>query len=453
MPRFLLIVALISLGFAPRLDATTPRGWVNQRYAPGPPDNPLKGLVPFRGGYDAFPYSMEWDYIPWNTIQTDVDSFNWAPLEQVLDEAASRRHQVAFRIYADYPNTPSALPAFLSGVARHAYTDSSNGQEATSYSPDYDDPLLRRAMLNLIRALGARYDGDPRIGFITVGLLGFWGEWHTYRPSCGCDEWMPSKGMQRAVLEAYDKAFHRTRLLARYPDVGWKKDRMGFHDDSFAYQTIGRPSWMFLTRMKKVGATRQWRHEPIGGELWPADQPCAFQVPACSPVGQDFASSVDATHASWIIDHYAFQTGYTDADYDRAVAGARRLGYDLFVSGVKLADTTTRDSLEVEIRVQNRGVAPFYYDWLVRLGIIDSDSRLAASFNTSWKLTRVVDAGQDVKFGRKVKAHGLGPGVYTLVMQAENPMPTGRTLAFANADWEADAKDWLTLGTFEVGVR
>ena len=26
----------------------------------------------------------------------------------------------------------------------------------------------------------ARYDGDPRIGFVQLGLLGFWGEWHTY---------------------------------------------------------------------------------------------------------------------------------------------------------------------------------------------------------------------------------------------------------------------------------
>lgn len=437
-------------GGAPLETVVAPGRWVAQVYRQGPADNPLKGLMPFRGGYSTFPHSMEWAYIPWRQIQRGESEFTWDPLEAMLDEVAGRGHQAVFRIYTDYPDAPSALPEFLSGVTRREYTDFENGRNAVSHAPDYDDPRLVRAMLRTIAALGARYDGDPRIGFITVGFIGFWGEWHTYRPSCQCDEWMPSQKTLRAVLEAFDRAFDHTRLLARYPDVGWKGHDVGFHDDSFGYQTIGPDDWMFVGRLQSARASRQWRREPIGGELRPEVQHCSFSEPACNPTGQDFARSVEATHASWLLDHYAFAQGHTGADRTRAEAGARRLGYDLFVSAVKLKDMRARDALKVEIRMQNRGVAPFYYDWPVWLGVADADGRVVATFRTGWKLGRVVDPNEDETLRTTLRQHGLRPGVYAVLMRAENPLPNGKPLVFANAAWGEDVAGWLTLGRVRV---
>ncbi len=451
---FLAIVVLplavaVALAGAPAEHVIATGKWEPQTYAQGPPDNPLKGFMPYRSDYREFPHSMEWGYIPWEQLQQGENVFTWKPLEAFLDDIAGRGHQAAFRIYADYPNIRSGLPAFLSGVARHSYSDHENGRDATSVSPDYDDPRLVRAMLQLIAALGARYDGDPRIGFITVGFIGFWGEWHTHRPSCDCDEWMPSPATLRAVLKAFDRAFDHTRLLVRYPDVGWDGERVGFHDDSFAYLTIG-PDWMFMGKMRSAGALRQWRREPIGGELRPEVQPCAFSLPACTPAGQDFARSVDVTHASWLLDHYAFAKGHTGADRARAEAGARRLGYDLFVSAVKLKDAKARDDLKVEVRLQNRGVAPFYYDWPVWIGLADEHGQLVKTSRTGWKITRVVDPDDDETFRTKLKDHRLRPGVYTVLMRAENPLPNGKPLAFANAAWGEDVAGWLTLGHVRV---
>jgi len=36
-----------------------------------------------------------------------------------------------------------------------------------------------------------RYDGDTRIGYIQLGLLGFWGEWHTWTGDPSTDTWIP----------------------------------------------------------------------------------------------------------------------------------------------------------------------------------------------------------------------------------------------------------------------
>lgn len=131
------------------------------------------------------------------------------------------------------------MPAFLSHVPYHAYIDHGNGTHSTSYSPDYAHADLRTALRNFIAALGARYDGDPRIGFITVGLLGFWGEWHTWPH----EDWMASVTVMNEVLDAYGTAFDETRLLVREPKdgTGMGQRRLGFHDDSFAYSTGNPP--------------------------------------------------------------------------------------------------------------------------------------------------------------------------------------------------------------------
>ena len=131
----------------------------------------------------------------------------------MLNTVASRGHQTVFRVYLDYPGKTTGIPQYLldAGLATHSYTD--YGNNGKSVSPDYENPLLRQALTNFIAALGARYDGDPRIGFITVGLLGFWGEWHTYPHT----EWFASVAVQDQVLTAFTNAFRQTRLLVPLP--------------------------------------------------------------------------------------------------------------------------------------------------------------------------------------------------------------------------------------------
>ena len=127
-----------------------------------------------------------------------------------------------------------------------------------------------------------------RIGFITVGLLGFWGEWHTYPHT----EWFASVSVQDQVLAACTNAFRQTRLLVRYPNKTGSFSPatlpMGYHDDSFAYSTIAPPGWHFLGQMAEARETNKWRTQPIGGEVRPEVQSCLSDTnqPNCVPLGQ-----------------------------------------------------------------------------------------------------------------------------------------------------------------------
>ena len=270
MKVFLCLLALVAAASAEQVV-------FKPAYAPAPTDNPLKGFVPYAGQGKEFPHSMEFDYLPLASLMTGPKTFHWAPLDRLLDDIASRGCQSVFRIYLEYPQKPTGVPEdfVLADLKLRAWTNTNTQplSPAPDHTPDYEDPRLREALRNFIAALGARYDGDPRIGFITAGLLGTWGEWHCHPHS----EWFASKTVQIEVMDAYEAAFKKTPVLFRYPAGNNDPSRasnnlrsFGSHDDSFAWSTIKTGSkedeWTFLAAMRMAGALDRWRIAPIGGD-------------------------------------------------------------------------------------------------------------------------------------------------------------------------------------------
>ena len=422
-------------------------------YAPGPADNPLKGFVPYAGQGRKFPHSLEFNYLSLASLMTGPTNFNWAPMERLLDGIASRGCQSVFRIYMEYPRKPSGVPEYLvaAGVKMRAWTNTNTQPlpPALDHTPDYEDPRLRAALTNFIAALGARYDGDPRIGFITAGLLGTWGEWHCYPHS----EWFASKAVQAEVMDAYEAAFRKTPVLLRYP--AGDNDRahasnagrnMGYHDDSFAWGTLetGRKNddWFYLTALRKAGpaAMERWKTAPIGGEIRPELWSCVWKTNGCSK-GQDFAQCVRDTHATWLMDSSTSRTLAPD-EQERALVAARSLGYELQV--VQAAAVLTGRRLEVSVTLTNRGVAPFYAGWPVRLMAVGSGGNESV-VELPFALNTLLPAASDTR-SVTLDLAKVSSGEVTLLLGIPNPLKGGRPLRFANADQDRDRAGWLTLG-------
>jgi hypothetical protein len=419
-------------------------------YKAAPPDNPLKGLVPYAGQGDPFPHSLEFWYFPMNRLMVGPNEFDWSLIENKLDEITGRRCQAVIRVFMEYPGRKSACPDFLveQGVEVLEYEFDGND----NFTPAYNDPRTVAAMIRFIEAFGKKYDGDVRVGFITMGILGHWGEWHTYPKG----ELFASKEVQSKVMDAFETAFTKTKILMRYPagpDTWGKAPNhqrpFGYHDDSFAWATLptGREEddWFFMPAMDAAGkqALNKWRTQPIGGEIRPEIWGCVFDHPSCGPKGQEFEECVKATHASWLMDSGMFETSrqkdITPSRLAEAISQVQKMGYEFFVRSASVQ--SDRTSLKLSVEVINRGVAPFYYDWPVSLILKTKDDKVWLQQELDWKLTglqpnevRVWKTDVELPSGLTEKPQVL--------LQVLNPMPTGMPLRFAN---QTQGEDGLLL--------
>jgi hypothetical protein len=387
--------------------------------------------MPYAGSY-TFPHSLEWFYLPLSALVSGPSSFTFdAGLEPQLSAIAARGHQAVFRVYLDYPSQPSGVPQFIidQGITLRSYSDYGGGK-----SPDYEFEPLVSTLEAFIRALGSRYDGDPRIGFLQVGLLGFWGEWHTYPH----EAWFASTRTQNRVLHAFSSAFQRTKLQVRKPAADSPTLAMGYHDDSFAYETLGPTDWHFWPQVERAGLAKIWQTQPIGGELRPEIQSSIFDSPPSSP--EDYANCVKTTHASWLLAQAPFtDASFTGPKLQRAISAAQTLGYELFVSKIQVTPRTGAN--EIAVTISNRGVAPFYYDWPIEARWLAAGKE--QTWNPMWRLSSI-QPGQDQTFTTSTPAAAPLTGA-TFQIRVPNPLPGGRALRFANREQTLSSGDWLTV--------
>jgi len=427
--------------------------------ASAPPDNPLKGFVPYAGQGRSFPHSLEFNYLPLRELMKGFHEFDWKPMEALLDDIAGRGCQAVVRVFQEYPGKPIAIPEFLvdSGlkVRRWKNTNTAPFPAKWDHTPDYEDPRMRRALKSFIAAFGERYDGDPRLGYVTAGLLGTWGEWHCYPHS----EWFASKEAQTEVMDAYERAFRETPVLLRYPagPHEWAhapnhERRFGYHDDSFAWATIptGRKEddWFFVPAMQRGGAAamNKWKSAPIGGEIRPELWPCIWSEKGCDK-GQDYRACVRQTHASWLMETSASRQ--LDAgERARAIEAARMLGYEFYVMSVKLKQTAGEASLGVELKVRNVGVAPFYRNWPIELAVVGADGRIVKSMPTNWKLKGILP-GDEAAWRTTIESPLRQGSRRRLLMRVVNPLAGGRSLRFANESQDRILAGWLDLGSLQ----
>lgn len=415
-----------------------------------PVDNPLKGLVPYATpAKDRFPHSMEFFYIPVSDVAKTPGKLDWSALEKRLDDIASRGNQAIFRFYLEYPGKTGGIPEHLiqEGLKVHRYinTNTAPFPPTEVITPDYEDPNLRKELTNFIATLGKRYDADPRIGFITAGLLGAWGEWHTHPRN----ELFASKAVQREIMDAYEKAFQTTPILFRYP-VGEGNPQkaenasrpFGYHDDSFAWATLetGRKQdeWFFIPSLKAAGpkATDRWKTHPIGGEIRPEAWGVVFDPTPPSPV-QNFDRCVKETHVSWLMDTGMFREKAKPERHARALEAVRRMGYEFRVTSVTL------DENSLEVTLINQGVAPFYHPWSARLGILDPPGTKPMKEILLPNNLTVILPGQSATW--KIQLPSTVTPESTILLQVPNPLKNGKPVRFANRTQDAHCNGWLTL--------
>jgi hypothetical protein len=390
--------------------------------APGPLDNPLKGWCPYTdAGSIRQPYSMVFLYVPWSELEPHEGDFRFEEWEhRAWNVAAAQGKHVVFRVYIDYPGRPSGMPAWLEerGIRMTPYTDYGGGR-----SPDYDDPRMVAAMVRLIAALGARYDPNPRVAFVEFGLLGFWGEWHTYPRTT----LFASPATQQRVLAAAQRAFPHKIVMNRYPGgyAGTRPD-LGFFDDMFPDDTDGAEDWKFLPTMRRSGRTENWKRATIGGEMTPHA--------ATRLLGPEFATTMKALqtgHFTWIGPYCPAIDRNTQPELqEHSREMVRAMGYQFRLTEIAVPDRIPSGSpLRLTVKGVNEGVAPFYYPWPVRVALLDAAGSVVQSFDTGADPRGWLPGEFRLAVNAPIKAP---PGEYSLCLGLIDPWTGQPDVAFAN---------------------
>jgi hypothetical protein len=410
---------------------------VRPRPKAGPLDNPLKGWCPYTdAGKVRQPYSMVFQYISWRELEPSENDYRFDAWEKSWNVDAAQGKHIIFRVYVDYPSKPSGLPDWLrmAGVKETPYTDYGGGK-----SPDYDDPRLIAGLERLIAALGKRYNHHPRIAFIQLGLLGFWGEWHTYPQT----KLYASPETERRVIDAYRQAFTNKCLMARYArGYAGKQEWLGFHDDMFPQDTDNGQDWSFLAGLRREKRSENWRVSVVGGEMVPGE--------ATRWLGKEYEttqSMLERSHFTWIGPYCPALENRRELQFSqRSEEVVRKMGYEFQINELAHSSPVKANQLaRISLKGVNNGVAPFYYPWSVEWALLDGAGKPVAIWKTNWDIRKWQPGPFSEETQIKVTVR---PGKYKLGLGIRDPWQDRPAIRFANDLPEQSG--WSILSEIEV---
>jgi hypothetical protein len=403
-------------------------------YKPARIDNPLKGLIPSNYGLirKTFPHSLRYINLSLADLVPDENHYDWNSLDRPLHAISNDGKQAVIRIYLDWPGRTNTVPPFLQHATQLIDTP---GWRSGERFPNYDSPPVRTTLRNFVTAFGERYDGNSDIGFIEAGLLGAWGEWL----SAGKAAPAPSPEVQREILDAYEAAFHTTKILIRYPTLDTVTRPFGYHDDWF-----GRKDQM-ASRFAALALPNQslWKTVPFGGRIHPEIQKCLSRPSKPCQLTAEHYNELQSGHFTYLrLDSQnAIQPGL---GWDNGLKFAQILGYEFYISSAKITFDKANATLTTTLQIKNTGIAPFYYPWLFEFALAENGT-IKQKWTADWDIRKVLPGAAETRFVQSQIS--VPPGNYRLLVRIHNLARKDLFISFANENQDADLQGWLTLGS------
>ncbi|UQA61264.1 MYXO-CTERM sorting domain-containing protein [Polyangium aurulentum] len=228
--------------------------------------NPWSGLYEWNGQEmidlpEAAPDSYR--RFVWKDFEIAKDQYDFTKLEARLAEAKEKGQRFSFRLRA-MTSEGLQVPDYI-----EQYGNYSDGL----WYPDWNDTNFLGRYRALFQAIGAKYDGDERLGYVEIGVYGKWGEGHSPGPNGATDE--TKKALVDMVVDAFPSHRHIAmsddevmlfHALEKSPKTGWRRDSLGWvhfyktPEDEFSGDT-GR--WTLFAE--------RWKTAPIVTEFAPWD--------------------------------------------------------------------------------------------------------------------------------------------------------------------------------------
>lgn len=137
--------------------------------------------------------------------------YDWTWFENILDDVASRGHQLIARFRYEYPNSKdvdgktagmTAVPQYIKDRSDYNETYNKVKGDGPTWYADWSNAELKRFTKQFYTDFAARYASDPRLAFLEVGF-GHWSEYHIYATTPSGLTLIPS-GSTSATTPIYD---------------------------------------------------------------------------------------------------------------------------------------------------------------------------------------------------------------------------------------------------------
>ena len=306
--------------------------------------------------------TMEFAYMLYSDVCKTKDTYDWTPMENLLNKAASRGHQVVVRFRYTYPGKTCAVPAYIKALPEYEATNGKSEGRNTEF-PDWRCEELQRFHMEFHRLFAERYDSDPRLAFLQTGF-GLWAEYHIYDGPMKLGRTFPSYEFQTKFIKAMGEWFTHTPWCIsidaadrKYAPFQTHHDlldiKFGNFDDSFMceeHDDYNYNNWKFF-------GTERYKYAPLGGEFsYYEDYDQKHCLDEKGMYGRIFENEVAKYHMTFIIGND--QPGYQkDARIKKA---AMSMGYRFTIK-----DYLVKDGEGAAVLIANTGVAPIYRDAFV----------------------------------------------------------------------------------------
>ncbi len=312
----------------------------------------------------------------WDKLEPEEGKINYALIDSAIAKAVKNGQLVNFRVMCQDVDMKVPGWAIKAGVK----------------SPFYDNPVFLEKQINLIKALGIKYDGHPGVCFVDIGTVGQWGEWHIDPDAKNPKKIIfPTDENARKIIDAYRQSFPKTPLMAL---IAFKQKY------GFGYATSKGTGWRAdcWGDMDSLG----WNHmKGVYPQALQASN--AFDAWKNGPVALETCWTMDEWYKrGWDIDYIlgkALEWHATEVNngnqaipeqwYAQVQEFEKRLGYRYVINEVSYPASVKKGTpLACDMTWQNKGVAPVYNSYNLAM-------QLVSKKDTSKRYILAVD--QDLK--------------------------------------------------------
>ncbi len=408
--------------------------------------------------------------LTWDKLESAPGVYNWAYLNQLFNDAISKRQKISFGIMTQVPGDATvplvagarmAYPVYLHNLMQ---ADAVNNRDYISpydnfWVPNYNSEHYLTRFAQLLSAIAAHINSTSHngvryrdaLGYVDIRGYGSWGEWHMVNAINAESDYPAGRRPLAAslirIIDAHRNAFPNNPLLAlisafdgnrfnniRVPaevgyhmltssnawgKIGWRMDSYGWNQqyirDLLELNTVVHQNMRFDTAIMN-----RYRYAPIVGE-----NACRNTFVGGPHPFWFIPQQVRTYHTSILGNGNWCDEQFSSAAGRDSVRLAWKLsGYRLVIEGGSVSTTINRGQpLTVSLNWRNAGIAPVYEPWNITYELQEQSSQAVAWSGMSAHQLRLwaPASGSTTVTDRFTLPAGLPNGTYRLVLRVRDP--------------------------------